>query len=149
MGNKNEDSGFHVKPFIFAVEPVPKPRMTRSDRWNERPATSRYWAFKDELCYAANKGGYKVPAVLSVWFYLPMPQSWSKKKQESMYGKPHQSKPDLDNLLKAFKDALCEDDSYVHHYIDVRKIWATRGRIEAWDVSEVGGDQRVPRVLPT
>jgi Holliday junction resolvase RusA-like endonuclease len=52
-----------------------------------------------------------------------MPNSWSKKKKAEFNGKPHQQKPDLDNLIKAFKDALCEDDSYVHTYERMRKIW--------------------------
>jgi len=58
-----------------------------------------------------------------------MPQSWSKKKRAEMRGKPHQQRPDLDNLIKAFKDALCEDDSHVHTYFEMKKIWGDVGQI--------------------
>jgi len=118
------------KTITFDVEPVAKPRMTRSDKWNKRPATDRYWAYCDEMKYKANKERFTVPAELTVHFYLPMPESWPERRKQAMEGQPHQSRPDLDNLLKAFKDALCPEDGYVHHYINVRKLWARKGRIE-------------------
>jgi Holliday junction resolvase RusA-like endonuclease len=58
-----------------------------------------------------------------------MPKSWSKKKRNELNGKPHTQRPDLDNLIKAFKDALCEDDSHVHTYYNMRKIWGEDGKI--------------------
>lgn len=38
-------------PFRFAVEhkPVPKPRMTQSDKWKKRPEVVRFLAYKDAL----------------------------------------------------------------------------------------------------
>jgi len=87
-----------------------------------------YRAFADDLRYQAKKLGFIVPAELKVYFYAKMPDSWSKKKKEGMCGKPHQSKPDIDNLVKAFLDALCEDDSYVWK-ITATKYWAEKGEI--------------------
>jgi Holliday junction resolvase RusA-like endonuclease len=58
-----------------------------------------------------------------------MPASWSKKKREEMDRQPHQNKPDLDNLIKAFKDALLSEDSGVWKYGEMEKRWATRGFI--------------------
>ena len=107
------------------ITPVPKPRMTRSDKWKKRPVTDRYWAFKDELLKQL-KGNLEPR--FHVIFYIPMPKSWSKKRKLEMNGKPHQVRPDVDNYEKSFMDALCEDDSYIY---DVRaeKYWAVRGRI--------------------
>ena len=34
---------------VYPITPVPKPRMTRRDRWAKRPCVLRYWAFKDEV----------------------------------------------------------------------------------------------------
>ena len=31
------------------ITPTPKPRMTKSDRWESRPCVNRYWSFKEEL----------------------------------------------------------------------------------------------------
>jgi Holliday junction resolvase RusA-like endonuclease len=58
-----------------------------------------------------------------------MPPSWSKKKRVAMAGQPHKNKPDLDNLIKAFKDALCDDDSFVHTYEKMTKVWGEQGCI--------------------
>lgn len=64
-----------------------------------------------------------------------MPKSWSKKKKAEYLGKPHQVKPDSDNYLKAFMDALCEDDSYIYD-ARVQKYWAEEGSIELDEIGE-------------
>lgn len=109
------------------IDPVPKPRMTKSDRWKQRPAVLRYWEYCDNLREAV--GDWEVPPRLSLVFHVPMPKSWSKKKKAEMDGKPHQQTPDIDNYEKAFLDALCENDAYVY---DLRgqKYWSTSGFIE-------------------
>ena len=114
---------------ILKITPVPKPRMTQSDRWKKRPCVVRYRAFADELRILAAQNNYIVKNPLSVTFVLPMPKSWSKKKKLEMDGKPHTQTPDLDNLLKAFQDVLLKDDSGVHTYKNVRKIWGIEGLI--------------------
>ncbi len=114
-----------MKPVDIPIVPVPKPRMTRSDAWKKRPAVVRYFAFKDELRGLVR--GSLEPDV-SLVFYLPMPKSWSEKKRVAMCGSPHQKKPDIDNLIKAFLDALCDDDSYVYA-IRAEKYWAYDGKI--------------------
>ena len=111
---------------LIPVEPVPKPRMTRSDRWKVRPATTRYWKFKDSLNRLYDG---EVPSAFDVTFHITMPKSWSNKKKIEMAGKPHQQRPDVDNILKSFLDALCEDDAYVYD-VRVRKLWANTGGIE-------------------
>lgn len=100
--------------------------MTRADVWKKRPATTKYWQFKDDL--KKHVTGTLEPR-FSVVFRVPMPVSWPKKKRALMLGEPHQARPDVDNYLKAFMDALCIEDSYVY---DVRgqKYWAESGSIE-------------------
>ena len=107
------------------VNPVPKPRMTRSDRWKKRPAVVKYYTFKDKLRSSIKD---PLPPKFSVMFLVPMPSSWSAKKKQMMCNKPHQSKPDVDNYLKAFMDALCENDSYVHN-VAASKYWGYTGKI--------------------
>lgn len=124
--NRGED----WEDITFFVEPVPKPRMTRSDKWKKRPVVTHYFAFCDLLRLYANKYKFKVPAAgAHVVFHIPMPKSWSERKRAQMEGQPHQQKPDVDNLVKALLDALCEDDSYVW---DMRKtkLWSNTGKIE-------------------
>lgn len=114
-------------PIKLAITPVSKPRMTQSDKWQRRVCTTRYWAFKDEL--KALWGTDDLPAAISIKFYIPMPSSWSEKKKSLLYGKPHQAKPDLDNLIKAVWDSLCISDSYIWR-VDAVKLWAREGSIE-------------------
>jgi len=113
--------------YAFKLTPVGKPRMTQRDKW--RPAAKRYYAYANHLQLLARQDKYTLTVPLSANFYLPMPKSWSKKKREEMNGKPHTQKPDLSNLLKAFEDALLNDDSGVWRYEDCGKYWSDRGLI--------------------
>ena len=115
--------------YKFRLDPVAKPRMTRRDAWAKRPAVLKYYNFKDELRLMAKRKGYVMRNVLTVYFYIPMPKSWSKRKKEEYDLTPHKQTPDLDNLLKAFQDALEDDDSYVYCYRDCKKLWAKEGKI--------------------
>lgn len=105
--------------------PAPKPRMTQRDRWAQRPAVLRYRAFCDEVRAA----GVEIPeSGAHLVFVLPMPKSWSKKKRAAMNGKPHQQKPDVDNLLKAVLDAVHSDDAHIWS-ISAAKLWGEVGSI--------------------
>ena len=75
---------------IYPITPNTKPRMTQSDKWKKRPCVLQYRAFKDEVRL------HKVvlPESHHVTFVVPMPSSWSLKKQKAHYGKPHQQRPD-------------------------------------------------------
>jgi Holliday junction resolvase RusA-like endonuclease len=63
-----------------------------------------------------------------VTFILPMSHSWPDKKKAMMIDTPHQQKPDNDNLMKAFKDCLCEEDSNIWDY-RITKLWGLSGKI--------------------
>lgn len=104
---------------LIKITPIPKPRMVRSDRWAKRPAVLRYYTFCDEL-----RLKYKepMPEKVRLVFHIEMPKSWSNKKREAMFLKPHKQRPDIDNLTKAVLDALCEDDSFVWD-IHATKVW--------------------------
>ena len=112
---------------VVFITPLGKPRMTKSDAWKKRECVTRYWNFKNELKRALSANDLPVPYEMVV--FIPMPKSWSKKKREAMYMKPHQSKPDLDNLVKAFCDALYDDDSGVYS-IQCAKYWSDENEIK-------------------
>ena len=115
-----------IKTFI--LDPVAKPRMSRSDVWLLRPCVARYRAFCDELRLQAK--GMRFPEH-GAWviFRLPMPRGWSDRKKEATAGEPHKTVPDVDNLVKSIFDALETDD---RHIWDVRitKVWDHTGSIE-------------------
>lgn len=110
------------------INPMGAVRQTRADAWKKRPVVVRYWQYKAELRRLLPE--YTIPACgLSLQFHLKMPDSWSKKKRGEMNGKPHQQKPDIDNLVKGVLDALCEDDEYIWHLGSMAKFWAEEGKI--------------------
>jgi Holliday junction resolvase RusA-like endonuclease len=124
-----------VSEIELDITPTPKPRMTQSDRWRSRPATDRYWAFKDNL--RALWGDRPVPEVMHLVFVVPMPQSWSKKKRSQMTGKPHQTKPDVDNFLKSILDSLLDNDAHVWD-IRATKVWGESGSILVREIPHNG-----------
>tara|TARA_R110002020_G_scaffold269825_1_gene485145 strand:- start:4073 stop:4438 length:366 start_codon:yes stop_codon:yes gene_type:complete len=120
--------------YEFNIKPCPKPRMTRADRWKQRPVVLKYWEFCNELKAQSIKMDYKPGDKISILFYIPMPKSWSKKKRDEMLGKPHKQRPDIDNLCKAFLDALLEEDAFVYS-LTAEKYWSNKGSIiitDAW-----------------
>jgi Holliday junction resolvase RusA-like endonuclease len=122
-----------MHPIKLDIAPVPKPRMVKSDSWAKRPAVLRYWDFKDELVRLW--GDRELPDTFHVIFTMPMPVSWSEKRKALFDGKPHQQKPDADNLQKGLQDSLMDDDSVIW---DVRmtKRWGRVGSIEIRELGE-------------
>lgn len=112
------------------IKPVPKPRTTQRDRWAKRPAVVRYYDFCDELRL---KYRGELPDRLRLIFYIKIPKSWSKKKQEAMLYKPHKQVPDTDNLSKAVMDALCVNDSYIYD-LHATKYW---NDVEGIEIGEI------------
>lgn len=110
---------------IYPIMPIPKPRMTRSDKWKKRPCVMAYRAFKDEI----RASGLTLDDRSRIIFWLPMPDSWSKKRKALYYGKPHQQRPDLDNLYKAVLDSLYGEDSHIW-CAQIEKRWGFNGAIE-------------------
>ncbi len=109
------------------LDPVAKPRMTRRDVWKRRPVVLKYRKYCDDL---RDKFPFKeLNDSYKVVFHVKMPKSWTKKKKKELVGKPHQQRPDLDNFVKAFNDALKEEDSTVYK-TNASKYWATDGYIQ-------------------
>ena len=114
--------------------PVPKPRMTQRDRWKERPVVVNYRNFCDELRLKLPRQ-LRLPDLaervqtIDIQFNIPMPEkSWSKKKRMEMDKQPHQQKPDIDNLLKAWMDALYRNDAVIWK-VSASKMWSIKGSI--------------------
>lgn len=109
----------------YKIVPCPAPRMTRADKWQQRPCVMRYFAF----CNEVRRQKIEVFNGDSIGFVLPMPESWSKKKALSLNGQPHTQTPDLDNLLKSLLDAIYGEDKHIHYLSGLSKIWGTEGQI--------------------
>lgn len=114
----------------YPIVPNTKPRQTQSDRWKKRPCVLRYRAFKDEIRLRR----LILPESHRVVFVMPMPSSWSKKKKADMDGKPHQVRPDIDNLHKALLDAVFEEDSHIWD-CRITKVWGYKGAIMVGEIN--------------
>lgn len=92
----------------------------------------KYSQYKRALAEEAERIGFILPTD-EAWikFYLPVPPSWRKKKKALMAFEPHQSRPDLSNLYKAFEDALKKEDMTIWDF-RTSKYWynAVNGFIE-------------------
>lgn len=115
------------------IIPVPKPRMTVSDRWKQRPCVLRYREYADNI---RSQVPNMVAKRLVLDFYVPMPKSWSKKKRDEFKGRPHEKTPDIDNLVKAFLDSVYQfSDSHVYQ-VFATKYWVEEGK-EGVNVAEI------------
>ena len=119
-----------MKKIILAISPMAAPRLNRKSRFHPKKCGlwQRYLQWKQEVAWLAQQAGWQPTDDLSVRFILPMPKSWSKKKQQKMDGQPHQQRPDRNNLTKALEDALYEDDCQVWRSIE-EKRWGKYGQI--------------------
>ena len=109
----------------YPICPVAKPRMTRADKWRKRPATAKYWSFVD-LCRLNRCRASLFRRSCDV--YPAYAKVWSKKKKAVQNDKPHMSRPDLSNLLKALEDAIYSEDSVIYD-IHIEKRWGYEGQI--------------------
>lgn len=89
-------------------------RLMRLEKYNE---------YKIDLLTEAKKNHFVLPPTgLHVSFFIPVPRTWSKKKKNAHHGMIHQSKPDIDNLTKAFLDSLVAEDKFIGN-ITITKRW--------------------------
>lgn len=116
--------------YIFDIDPIAKPRMTRRDKFNPGSRAINYFSFKKTLKLMANlKGLVDLPGDLTIYFRIKMPESWSNKKKLENFNTPHCIRPDLDNLIKSVMDTLCPgEDSHIYR-IYAEKFWNDKGQI--------------------
>ena len=125
------------KKVILNITPQTHVRATQGDsvffripREKLRPSglsrlirLEKYNKYKIDLASEAKRKKFVLPPVgASITFFIPVPVSWSKKKKALHHGRFHQSKPDIDNLQKAFLDSLMAEDKQVAH-LEVQKRW--------------------------
>jgi len=141
QGRLDVDDPPLVIEFVVPAVPVTQPRQRhrvvqaggKSFAMNYTPKTDKVNAFKATVRMAASKAyqgpPLNGPVILTATFVLPRPQRrvW---KTRPMPREPHTTKPDLDNLIKALKDALSAlvwtDDCRAFRYRDTAK-WIAAG----------------------
>jgi Holliday junction resolvase RusA-like endonuclease len=106
--------------FTVYHKPMGAPRMTRRDKWKQRPCVLAYHAFRD----AIKRDAPEMPPVESI-----TDLSWTA----CFTSKPvrcgwHRAKPDRDNIDKAVLDALFTDDSGIASGT-IQKMWGREDKI--------------------
>lgn len=125
--------------YVFDAVPIGKPRMTQSDKWKtnpnhpdpkkrKRPAVHKYHEWQNSVRPQAEKMGYVLEDTIEMYVFLPMPDSWSKKKKAEHNGKVCCQKPDWDNVGKAWCDTFAKEDKEIW-YGHVEQRWAYAGSI--------------------
>jgi len=96
------------------LKPTGLKRLLRLERYNQ---------YKIDLLAEAKRTGFELyPSGMSITFYIPCPKSWSQKKKTAHHGMLHQSRPDIDNLAKAFFDSITQEDKFIAN-VTLTKRW--------------------------
>jgi len=101
--------------------PIPKPRMTQRDKWAKRPCVVNFFTWKDTV-KRHTKNTLEHANSLNMVFYLPFPKSYRPSRRAMLKGRPHQQKPDLDNLVKSLMDSLFDEDCKIFS-LSAMKLW--------------------------
>lgn len=97
-------------------KPLHRPRFSHGKVYNDQKSEMlvQYLSLKSQH---GKQSLFQDPIHLDVTFIFQVPQSYTKKKQESMINKPYEGRPDLDNLVKMLMDictgALYTDDKII------------------------------------
>lgn len=107
-----------------------RPRFTRMGHTYTPKKTKEYESRIKTAFIMSGKASFKAGTrlIITVFAYMPIPSTLSKKLRQKLNGEPHCKKPDLDNVVKAVFDGLngiaFDDDS---------KIWMFSARKEYSD----------------
>ena len=123
--------------YSFTVQGIPKaqgrPRVFRNKHTGKvhavDPETAKDWKRTIQAQVLASPERPQAPLAtaleLAAEFFLPKPKYLQKRR---LPPPPHVTKPDLDNLLKALKDAcsgiLYLDDSQICRYANIAKRYS-------------------------
>ncbi len=97
-------------------KPLNRPRFSKGKVYNSQKSEMLidYLSIKRQH---NKRSMFQEPIHLDITFIFEIPKSYSNKKQALILNKPHQVRPDLDNLLKYVMDvctgALYTDDKLI------------------------------------
>lgn len=123
-----------MKVFIIPGDPTPlaRPRFTAKKIYDSQKNLKLVASLT--LQQQNNNAPFLIgPLHLDVTFFMKTPLSTSAKHKQSLYGKPHIFKADLDNLIKYVAD-ICSNviyhDDCIIAAITARKIYSDKPRTE-------------------
>lgn len=101
---------------------IPEPDL-RPEGLKRKRLLEKYNDYKKRLVQVAKQANFNLPnSGAHIIFHIPVSRSWPKYKKKAYHDKPHEHKPDWDNLAKAFQEPLLKQDSTVWN-CEVSKFW--------------------------
>lgn len=92
--------------FIYNEKPVAasRPRVTYKGTYTAKP----YREYKEKMKLWASRTFKPMEGAVDIhiYFYMPIPKSLSKKKQDELNGTFHIKKGDIDNYIKSCLDSI-------------------------------------------
>jgi Holliday junction resolvase RusA-like endonuclease len=125
--------------FEFNHTPIPKqrPRFSKKNGAIYDPQSKELKECKSEakqqMASQRAEMALESPISFQMTVSKAIPDSWPKKRKETLLNKPCTSRPDLDNYLKWYADVLNEiayDDDKCISESYVKKIWGNTGKVE-------------------
>jgi len=107
------------------IDPVPAPRMSRSDVWKRRKCVLKYRAYRDHIRMICNLKKFEI-SDCELEFHFEIP---NYLKNKILPGELKRTRPDIDNLVKAIFDALLEEDGHIARFNAVKKWSGNKGFI--------------------
>lgn len=121
------------KLIVIESKPIAQKRARLCGKRVFNPQYREKQAIKHIIKSKWGSGLLTGPVSLSVIFYLPIPESWSKKKKLSSVNCPHINTPDIDNfqvfLLNCMTEIVYKDDRQVYD-ICASKLYSNNPRTE-------------------
>lgn len=104
---------------------IPEDKLLPSGLKRKR-RLQKYNKYKLDVRNYCDLNQIKIPeSGAHIIFYMPVPASWRPGKKQLHNLQPHKSKPDLDNLIKALKDAIFKEDKCIWDY-HLSKVWTNQ-----------------------
>ena len=111
---------------------MPKPRMTRRDKWasTRTKQASKYFKWKTDFAFLCKEKNFNpTTSMPNIVFEFAIPKSYSKARKAYLLGKEHDVKPDIDNCLKSILDSICPKDQKISRVGTMKKVWGEKSRI--------------------
>lgn len=116
-----------IKHYIIFGDPIAlaRARISRGKLYDAQKHAKLVWGI-DLQRQQNDEPLFEGPIFMDVLFYMPLPKSCSKKKQDSLKNQWHIYKPDSSNLLKFIEDvaiSICYKDDSIISKVNIEKVY--------------------------
>lgn len=95
--------------------------------------------YRLDLFRMAKETGFELPNWgWALYFYIPMPVSWSQKKRNLLKGQPNWQKPDIKNYLSILEDAISKTDEKNTQMSGIGKFWVDKMYVDEKGKKQAG-----------